>query len=76
MNLTSSPSRTYVALSLKGDGGYLFTKFELPPNVWNDSEMAAYWFSRNVEDSLSIVQGAVTFEEYSNLHVLKQKRRK
>lgn len=67
MNKCISPSRTYVAMVLGRDGGYSFQKFDLPQTEEVNNTQEALWYylsEKNKEDE--ILEGCVTFEDYSN----------
>ncbi len=67
MNKMVSPSRSYVAMCLKGNGeGYYFRRFVLPEKLGNDTDIAS-WYFLNVLDLYSCISGCITLEDFNNI---------
>jgi hypothetical protein len=73
MELTISPSRTYVAIVKPfGRSGYKFRKFSLPEcnhsldQVFQNTSGVASWYYMNELNAIDCIEGCVSFEDYSN----------
>jgi len=71
MNVTVSPSRTYVAICIGRSGGYYFIKFVLPEAHGLNNSNEASWYFLNRLDFTACIQGCFSFEDYSNLTEVK-----
>lgn len=76
ISLSTSPSRTYVAMCLKSNfDGYYFRKFTLPqyddPAVvglgyQQTSEFASWWFLNRL-NVVACIEGCIAFEDFQKL---------
>lgn len=66
--MTTSPSRTYVAMCRKTDffRGFYFKEFVLPETYENTSDMAR-WYFLNELCFTAYVESILTIEDYRNI---------